>query len=64
VSGHDDAPAHQPLGFRALFLPPTDGAGAGPGWSAKVREFGVTRLNSIAFTHPEERMLFALDCDL
>jgi len=35
-----------------------------PQWPAKVREFGVTRLSSIAFTHPEERMLFALDCDL
>lgn len=35
-----------------------------PQWPQKVREFGVTRLSSIAFTHPEERMLFALDCDL
>ena len=35
-----------------------------PRWPQTVREYGVTRLSSIAFIQPEERMLFALDCDL
>lgn len=33
-------------------------------WAQLVRDFGLTHLNSIAFTQPEERQLFAKDCDL
>jgi hypothetical protein len=33
-------------------------------WPQVVREHGLTRLSSIAFLQPEERTLFALDCDL
>jgi hypothetical protein len=35
-----------------------------PRWPELVREYGLTHLRSIAFTEPEERMLFGLDCDL
>jgi hypothetical protein len=32
-------------------------------WPQRVREYGITGLDTLGFLHPEERMLFALDCD-
>jgi hypothetical protein len=33
-------------------------------WSRQVRDFGVTRIDSILFARPEDRWIFATDCDL
>ena len=44
---------------RSLVLAHADRAS----WPQRVREYGITHLDAVGFTQPEERMLFALDCD-